>query len=86
MKKKVRPDVVAGGSAIDLGNNFYLMKGRTHKQGGIDIGKNPRTGIEVENNEVVQVTPNNVRVFSAQPILNGISPAEALLNGGNPRK
>lgn len=85
MKKKVRPDVVAGGSAIDLGNNFYLMKGRTHKQGGIDIGKNPRTGIEVENNEVVQVTPNNVRVFSAQPILNGISPAEALLNGGNPR-
>jgi GH24 family phage-related lysozyme (muramidase) len=85
MKKKVRPDVVAGGSAIDLGDNFYLMKGRTHKQGGIDIGKNPRTGIEVENNEVVQVTPNNVRVFSAQPILNGISPAEALLNGGNPR-
>lgn len=85
MKRKLRPNVVSGGSALPLGNNFYLMKGKTHKQGGIDIGDNPKTGIEVENNEVVQVTPNNVRVFSAQPILHGISPAQALLNGGNPQ-
>lgn len=84
MVKKVKPNVVAGGSAIDLGNNLFYMRGRTHKQGGIDIGKNPRTGIEVENGEVMQITPNNIRVFSAQPILNGISPANALLMGGNP--
>lgn len=85
MKRKLRPNVVSGGSALALGDNFYLMKGKTHKQGGIDIGKNPKAGIEVENNEVVQVTPNNIRVFSAQPILGGISPAQALLYGGNPQ-
>ena len=84
MVKKVKPNVVAGGSAISLGNNLFYMRGRTHKQGGIDIGKNPRTGIEVENGEIMQITPNNVRVFSAQPIFNGISPANALLMGGNP--
>lgn len=84
MVKKVKPNVVAGGSAISLGNNLFYMRGRTHKQGGIDVGKNPRTGIEVENGEVMQITPNNVRVFSAQPIFNGISPANALLMGGNP--
>ncbi len=84
MVKKVKPNVIAGGSAIDLGNNLFYMRGRTHKQGGIDIGKNPRTGIEVENGEVMQITPNNIRVFSAQPIFNGISPANALLMGGNP--
>ena len=84
MVKKVKPNVVAGGSAIDLGNNLFYMRGRTHKQGGIDVGKNPRTGIEVENGEVMQITPNNIRVFSAQPIFNGISPANALLMGGNP--
>ena len=84
MVKKVKPNEVAGGSAIDFGNNLFNMRGRTHKQGGIDVGKNPRTGIEVENGEVMQITPNNVRVFSAQPILNGISPANALLMGGNP--
>lgn len=84
MAKKVKPNVVAGGSAIDLGNNLFYMRGRTHKQGGIDVGKNHRTGIEVENGEVMQITPNNIRVFSAQPIFNGISPANALLMGGNP--
>lgn len=84
MAKKVKPNVVAGGSAIDLGNGLFYMRGRTHKQGGIDVGKNPRTGIEVENGEVMQITPNNIRVFSAQPIFNGISPANALLMGGNP--
>lgn len=84
MKRKVRPNVVSGGTAINLGNNLYYMKGKTHKQGGIDIGSNPKTGIEVENGEVVQTSPKGLRVFSAQPILNGISPANALLMGGNP--
>lgn len=84
MKRKVRPNVVSGGTAINLGNNLYYMRGKTHKQGGIDIGSNPKTGIEVENGEVVQTSPKGLRVFSAQPILNGISPANALLMGGNP--
>ena len=84
MKRKVRPNVVSGGTAINLGNNLYYMRGKTHKQGGIDIGSNPKTGIEVENGEVVQTNPTGIRVFSAQPILNGISPANALLMGGNP--
>lgn len=84
MKRKVRPNVVSGGTAINLGNNLYYMRGKTHKQGGIDIGNNPKTGIEVENGEVVQTSPTGLRVFSAQPILNGISPANALLMGGNP--
>ena len=84
MKRKVRPNVVSGGTAINLGNNLYYMRGKTHKQGGIDIGSNPKTGIEVENGEVVQASPTGLRVFSAQPILNGISPANALLMGGNP--
>lgn len=84
MKRKVRPNVVSGGTAISLGDNLYYMRGKTHKQGGIDIGSNPKTGIEVENGEVVQTSPKGLRVFSAQPILNGISPANALLMGGNP--
>ena len=84
MKRKVRPNVVSGGTAINLGDNLYYMRGKTHKQGGIDIGSNPKTGIEVENGEVVQTSPKGLRVFSAQPILNGISPANALLMGGSP--
>ena len=84
MKRKVKPNVVSGGTAISLGDNLYYMRGKTHKQGGIDIGSNPKTGIEVENGEVVQTSPTGLRVFSAQPILNGISPANALLMGGNP--
>ena len=82
MANKIKPNIVAGGSAIDLGNGLFYMRGRTHKQGGIDIGKNPETGIEVENGEIYDVYKG--RVFSAQPIFNGISPANALLMGGNP--
>ena len=81
---KIRPNIVSGGTAIDLGNNLYYMRGKTHKQGGINIGSNPETGINVEKGEVVQTSPTGLRVFSAQPILNGISPANALLMGGNP--
>lgn len=82
----LKPNVVKGGRAIGLGNNLYLMKGRTHSKGGIDIGKNPKTGLEVENNEVMQVSPQGVRVFSAQPILGGISPAQYILGGANPNQ
>lgn len=82
----LKPNIVRGGRAIGLGNNLYLMKGRTHSKGGIDIGKNPKTGLEVENNEVMQVSPQGVRVFSAQPILGGISPAQYILGGANPNQ
>ena len=82
----LKPNVVRGGRAIGLGNNFYLMKGRTHAKGGIDVGKNPKTGLEVENNEVMQVSPQGIRVFSAQPILGGISPAQYILGGANPNQ
>lgn len=77
-----RPFTLPGGQAIPIGRNFYYMKGRKHEQGGIDVGKN----LEVESDEIVQTTPNSIKVFSAQPILNGISPAKAVLGGANPNK
>ena len=81
---KIKPNIVRGGTAIDLGNNLFLMRGRKHSGGGIDIGRNPRTGLEVEDKEVVQTSPSGLRVFSAQPILGGISPAQYILGGANP--
>lgn len=85
MNKRV-PNVVRGGQAIPMGNNFYYMRGRKHKDGGIDIGGNPRTGLEVEGGEIIQTSPKELKVFSAQPILNGKSPAKLVLGGANPNK
>ena len=82
--KHFKPNVVRGGKAIGLGNNLFLMKGRKHSEGGIDVGENPRTGLEVEDNEVMQVSPKGVKVFSAQPILGGKSPAQYVLEGASP--
>ena len=70
------PNVVAGGIAQPLGNNFFYMNGRKHSQGGIDIGPSDKTGIEVEGGEVVETNGNELKVYSAQPILNGASPAQ----------
>ena len=83
VKRKV-PNVVRGGIAIPLGNNYYYMRGRKHEYGGIDIGENPRTGIEVEDKEVVHVGNNDLKVYSAQPFLGGLSPAERIIRGDNP--
>ena len=81
------PNIVRGGAAIPIGKkNFYYMQGRKHEQGGIDIGRNPKTGLEVEGEEVMQVTPNEVRVYSSVPFLRGVSPAELVLNGANANK
>lgn len=81
------PNIVRGGAAIPIGKkNFYYMQGRKHEQGGIDVGRNPKTGLEVEGEEVMQVTPNEVRVYSSVPFLRGISPAELVLNGANANK
>lgn len=80
------PNVVAGGIAQPLGNNFFYMNGRKHSQGGIDIGPSDKTGIEVENGEVVETNRNELKVYSAQPILNGASPAQLVMGGANPNK
>ena len=87
MKKTKVPNVVRGGVAVPLGRNYYYMQGRSHEQGGIDIGKNPRTGLEVEGGEVVHVGNKEMRVFSAQPfITNGVSPAQRVMRGENPNR
>lgn len=80
------PNVVAGGIAQPLGNNFFYMNGRKHSQGGIDIGPSDKTGIEVEDGEVVETNGNELKVYSAQPILNGASPAKLVMGGANPDK
>ena len=86
--KRLRLNIVRGGVAIPIPNkkNYYYMKGRKHEQGGIDIGKNPRTGLEVEDGEVMHISPTEVKVFSSVPFLNGESPAEKVMKGNNPNK
>lgn len=86
--KRLRPNIVRGGVAIPITNkkNYYYMKGRKHEQGGIDIGKDPRTGLEVEDGEVMHISPTEVKVFSSVPFLNGESPAEKVIKGNNPNK
>lgn len=84
MIKRRVPNIVRGGTAVPLGRNYYYMSGRKHEQGGIDIGRNPRTGLEVEDGEVMHVGKNEIKVFSAQPFLNGKSPAQRVMNGDNP--
>lgn len=80
------PNIVAGGIAQPLGNNFFYMNGRKHSQGGIDIGPSDKTGIEVEDGEVVETNGNELKVYSAQPIINGVSPAKLVMCGANPNK
>lgn len=80
------PNVVVGGIAQPLGNNFFYMNGRKHSQGGIDIGPSDKTGIEVEDGEVVETNGNELKVYSAQPIINGVSPAQLVMGGANPNK
>lgn len=83
-KQNIKPNVVRGGIAVPLGRNYYYMSGRKHKNGGIDIGNNPRTGLEVEDGEVMHVSDNEIKVFSSVPFLNGESPAEKVMGGENP--
>lgn len=85
MTKRKVPNVVRGGIAIPIKGktNYYYMLGRKHTDGGIDIGKNPKTGIEVEDGEIMHITNNGARVFSAVPFLNGESPAQKVMRGEN---
>ena len=83
MKKKIKyPNIVRGGYAIPIYENMFLLKGKTHEEGGIDLGST----IEAENNEVLQINKNNIKVFSSVPFLNGNSPAELVLGGANPNE
>lgn len=88
-KKGVSARITDGGVGIPLGyNGLVLLRGATHEQRhgnktgiGIKVGSKE---IEAENNEVVQKKPNELRVFSAQPIFGNTSPAQAVERGANP--
>lgn len=84
-RKGIVPLVAEGGTAIPIKKDSFLLKGRKHNTGGIVIGKG-KNSIEAEGDEVVQITPKQLRVFSAQPILNGNSPAELVQKGAKPSK
>lgn len=84
-RKGVAPIVSRGGTAVPIKKNTFLLKGRKHDTGGIVIGKG-KNSIEAEGEEVVQITPKQLKVFSAQPILNGNSPAELVQSGVEPSK
>lgn len=82
---KYVPNIVSkDAAAIPLGNNFYYIKGRKHHSGGVLVGEDPKTGLEVEGEEVMKVTPKEVRVYSSVPFLQGNSPAELVMGGANP--
>ena len=84
-RKGVAPLIAEGGTAIPIKKDSFLLKGRKHNTGGIIIGKG-KNSIEAEGDEVVQITPKQLKVFSAQPILNGNSPAELVQKGIEPSK
>ena len=84
-RKGVTPIISRGGTAVPIKKNTFLLKGRKHDTGGIVIGKG-KNSIEAEGEEVVQITPKQLKVFSAQPILNGNSPAELVQKGAEPSK
>lgn len=79
MAKKIKyiPNIVRGGTAIPVNNNTFLLKGRKHEQGGIDIGKD----VEAEDGELLQINKNNIKILSNAPIMKGKSPAKYALRG-----
>lgn len=83
--------ITDGGNATKIGNDTYLLRGGSHEQTnetgqtgiGINVGGNE---IEAEGGEVAQKKNGALRIFSAQPILGGISPAQAVMRGANKDK
>lgn len=80
--------ITDGGDATKIGNNTYLLRGGSHE----DVNETGQTGIginvggnevEAEGGEVAQKKNGALRIFSAQPILGGISPAQAVMRGAN---
>lgn len=83
--------ITDGGDATKIGNNTYLLRGGSHE----DVNETGQTGIginvggnevEAEGGEVAQKKNGALRIFSAQPILGGISPAQAVMSGANKDK
>ena len=83
--------ITDGGNAKRIGNNTYLLQGGSHE----DINETGQTGIginvggneiEAEGGEVAQRKGNSLRIYSAQPILGGMSPAQAIMRGYNKDK
>lgn len=83
--------ITDGGNATKIGNDTYLLRGGSHEQTnetgqtgiGINVGGNE---IEAEGGEVAQKKNGALRIFSAQPMLGGISPAQAVMRGANKDK
>ena len=83
--------ITDGGDATKIGNDTYLLRGGSHEQTnetgqtgiGINVGGNE---IEAEGGEVAQKKNGALRIFSAQPILGGISPAQAVMSGASKDK
>lgn len=87
MTKKVRRPNVNKGNLIPLGNGFSLAVGKNpNKIDDIDIGPNNENGLSVNHGEILQQTKDGVKVYSAEPILDGQSPASLLLKGFAPNK
>lgn len=87
-KKRVPIKITDGGVAQRIGNNTFILRGGSHEQVnpsgqtgiGIKVGNNE---IEAEGGEVAQRVGNALRIFSAQPMINGVSPAQAVEAGAN---
>lgn len=83
--------ITDGGNATKISNNTYLLRGGSHEDVnetgqtgiGINVGGNE---IEAEGGEVAQKKNGALRIFSAQPILGGISPAQAVMSGASKDK
>lgn len=85
MKKRTKHLTVRDGNLIPLGNNFaYVLGDHPNKVDDVDIGPNNRNGLSVNHGEIMQFGRTGVRVFSAEPILNGVSPSRLVQSGVNP--
>lgn len=83
--------ITDGGYAIPIGRNTFLLRGGSHE----DVNETGQTGIgmkvggkvvEAEDNEVVQKTPKEVRIFSDSIGIDGYSFAELARMGYNKDK
>lgn len=87
MVKKVRRSNVKDGVLLPLGNGFSLVKGdNPNKTDDVDIGPNNKNGLSVNHGEILQQKGNTLRVFSAEPMLGGVSPVQLLYGGMAPDK
>ena len=87
MVKRVRRSNVKDGVLLPLGNGFSLVKGdHPNKTDDVDIGPNNKNGLSVNHGEILQQQGNTLRVFSAEPMLGGVSPVQLLYGGMAPDK